>query len=264
MSHLDREEVFPTAVALMRVVYHPEFEREYAADPAASPGRMESILTEVQGRYGVVEPEPANGEQLARAHSQEHIDSIRGDSLLFQVACLAAGGAIAAARYAFDQPAFAVVRPPGHHASRDHAWGFCFFNNVAVALLELKARGDIQRALILDFDLHFGDGTASLFAGGPSRYYQPRTRDRAGFLAEIEEELESEADYDILAVSAGFDRHKEDWGGTLTTDDYCTIGQMVKRASSVVCNGRRFGVLEGGYNHKVLGKNVAAFLEGLR
>lgn len=248
----------------MRVVYHPEFEREYAVDPAASPGRMESILAELRGRYGVVVPEPANEQQLARAHSPGHIESVKGGPLLFRVACLAAGGGIAAGRLALDEPAFGVVRPPGHHASRDHAWGFCFFNNVAVALLELKAHGDIQHAFILDFDLHFGDGTASLFAGGPTRYYQPRTRDRAGFLAEIEEELESETNYDILAVSAGFDRHKEDWGGTLSTDDYGVIGEMVKRASTAVCKGRRFGVLEGGYNHQVLGKNVAAFLDGLK
>lgn len=247
----------------MRVVYHSEFEREYAADPAARPGRMESILAELSGRYSFVEPEPANEEQLGRAHSLRHIDSIRSEPLLFHVACLAAGGAIAAAQLAFNESGFALVRPPGHHAGYDHAWGFCFFNNIAVALLELQARGEIERAFILDFDLHFGDGTAGLFAASPTRYYQPRAGDSAGFLTEIEEHLESETEYDILAVSAGFDRHKDDWGRSLSTDDYRTIGEIVKRASTAVCNGRRFAVLEGGYNHKVLGKNVAAFLDGL-
>ena len=69
--------------------------------------------------------------------------------------------------------------------------------------------------------------------------------------------------FDILAVSAGFDRHEEDWGGTLTTEDYRTSGQHVKEATLRVCQGRRFGVLEGGYNHAVLGLNVKAFIEGM-
>ena len=69
---------------------------------------------------------------------------------------------------------------------------------------------------------------------------------------------------DIIAVSAGFDRHEDDWGGLLKTDDYETIGRLVKEYSYKVCKGRRFGVLEGGYNHNVLGKNVAAFVEGMR
>jgi acetoin utilization deacetylase AcuC-like enzyme len=248
----------------VKIVYHPDFAQEYAHDPAASPGRLDGVLVELRGSYQFVQPDPASEEQLARAHSARHIESVRSDRLLFHVACLAAGGAIAAARLAFDgEPGFGLVRPPGHHASRDHAWGFCFFNNIAVALMELEARGDIRRAFILDFDLHFGDGSASLFAGSRTRYYQPRAGEAGAFLKETEERLESEKDYDILAVSAGFDRHREDWGGALSTEDYRTIGEMVKRASTAVCNGRRFAVLEGGYNHGVLGKNVAAFLEGL-
>ena len=68
---------------------------------------------------------------------------------------------------------------------------------------------------------------------------------------------------DIIAVSAGFDRHIEDWGGLLTTEDYRTMGQEVKKFALKNCEGRRFGVLEGGYNHTVLGDNVRAFLEGM-
>jgi len=63
-------------------------------------------------------------------------------------------------------------------------------------------------------------------------------------------------------VSAGFDRHVDDWGGELITEDYHTIGELTKAASARVCQGRRFAVLEGGYNHSVLGKNVKAFIEG--
>ena len=75
--------------------------------------------------------------------------------------------------------------------------------------------------------------------------------------------LERGQDFDILAVSAGFDRHEDDWGGMLTTEDYRTIGRHVKEAALRVCQGRRFGVLEGGYNHTVLGLNVRAFIEGM-
>ncbi len=76
--------------------------------------------------------------------------------------------------------------------------------------------------------------------------------------------LERAEKFDILAVSAGFDRHEEDWGGLLTTEDYRTIGALVKTYSRKACQGRRFAVLEGGYNHSVLGQNVRAFIEGMK
>jgi acetoin utilization deacetylase AcuC-like enzyme len=68
---------------------------------------------------------------------------------------------------------------------------------------------------------------------------------------------------DIIAVSAGFDRHVEDWGRLLTTEDYHAIGSAVREYAEQNCGGRRFGVLEGGYNHAVLGKNVRAFIESM-
>ena len=74
--------------------------------------------------------------------------------------------------------------------------------------------------------------------------------------------LLQEKSYSILAISAGFDRHVQDWGGQLTTVDYYTIGQLARIAAEKNCKGKRFAVLEGGYNHTVLGKNVVSFLEG--
>jgi len=247
----------------MKVIYHPDYQKVYALDPAANAGRMEAILKELSGHYDFVEPEPASEDDLRRVHTQSHIDSIKSDPLLYHVACLSAGGALLAAKLAMErEPSFGLIRPPGHHASADHCWGFCFFNNVAVALTKLKEAKEISQAFILDFDLHFGDGTNNIFLGSQIVYLQPKARDRQGFLKEIEQRLEIETEYHILAVSAGFDRHEEDWGGMLKTDDYRTIGKLVKDASQNICQGRRFAVLEGGYNHQVLGKNVKAFLEG--
>jgi acetoin utilization deacetylase AcuC-like enzyme len=155
-----------------------------------------------------------------------------------------------------------LIRPPGHHASSDHCWGFCFFNNIAVALAKLRAEKKIEKALILDFDLHFGDGTDAIFSGTPIKYFQPDTSNREIFISRTRKKFSDEEEYDIVAVSAGFDRHVDDWGGELTTEDYRTIGTIVKEAAKKVCQGRRFAVLEGGYNHSVLGKNVKAFIEG--
>jgi acetoin utilization deacetylase AcuC-like enzyme len=161
------------------------------------------------------------------------------------------------------EASFGLIRPPGHHANPDHCWGFCFFNNIAVALAKLRAEERIKKALILDFDLHFGDGTNAMFMESEMHYFQPDVNYRVGFVKKITKRLSEKNGYEILAVSAGFDRHREDWGGQLTTEDYQTIGSLVKKASEKVCQGRRFAVLEGGYNHDVLGKNVKAFLEGL-
>jgi acetoin utilization deacetylase AcuC-like enzyme len=93
-------------------------------------------------------------------------------------------------------------------------------------------------------------------------YFQPDTDLREVFMKRLAHKLGEESGYDILAVSAGFDRHVDDWGGELTTEDYRAIGMMTREAAERVCRGRRFAVLEGGYNHSVLGKNVRAFIEG--
>ncbi len=84
----------------------------------------------------------------------------------------------------------------------------------------------IEQALILDFDLHFGDGTNNIFEGSKIKYFHPEAGNREEFIEQIARKFNEEKDYSILAVSAGFDRHIEDWGGLLTTDDYRTIGRV--------------------------------------
>jgi acetoin utilization deacetylase AcuC-like enzyme len=250
----------------MKIVYHPRYNVVYASDPAAKAGRMEAIVKEIEGFYDFLEPKPAIEEDLRRVHTQSHIDSIKRNPLLYEIASLLAGGAILAAELAIKgEPSFALIRPPGHHASPDHCWGFCFFNNLAVAIKRLIDEKRIERALIVDFDLHFGDGTSNIFQNisGVTYYHLPGG-DKIQQLKNLENFLEKKRDYEILAVSAGFDRGKEDWGGVFEIEDYQTIGELIKKASQRNCQSRRFTVLEGGYNHMVLGKNVKSFLEGFK
>jgi len=246
----------------MKVVYHEKFREVYSNDPAASPGRIECILEELKNSYEFVEPEPASEEDLKLIHTEAHINYVKRIGV-YEIAVLAVGGALKAGEIAVeDEPAFGLIRPPGHHASPDHCWGFCFFNNIAIAVEKLRRLRKVNRVLIVDFDLHYGDGTENAFRGEPNitYYHLPRTNS----LEELEKMLSEAKGYDLVAVSAGFDRHVEDWGGMLTTQDYTQIGEAIKRFSEKICDGKRFAVLEGGYNHRVLGKNVRAFLEGFK
>jgi acetoin utilization deacetylase AcuC-like enzyme len=249
----------------MKVFFHEKFYETYAHEPAAAEGRMEAIVEALRGIYEFTAPSPASDRDLRLVHTSQHIEAIKRSRQLYEIACLSVGGAIMAAESAAKgQPAFGLIRPPGHHASPDSCWGFCYFNNIAIAIQKLLTKGQIQKALILDFDLHFGDGTENSFQGVPEvDYFHPETSNRQDFLKTIERRLAKIPGMDIIAVSAGFDRHEEDWGGLLTTEDYRTIGSWVKKYSLAFCQGRRFGVLEGGYNHNVLGRNVRAFLEGM-
>ena len=248
----------------MKIIYHPRYQEVYASDPAAKAGRMESILKEVSPHFELLTPEPASIDDIKLVHTNWHIADIQRARETYEVALLAAGGAIKAAELAMSgEPAFGLIRPPGHHASPDSCWGFCFFNNIAVSIARLRVAGKINRAVILDFDLHFGDGTDNIFGRVPEVvYHHPEERNRQDFVDGIARFLDKQS-ADIIAVSAGFDRHVDDWGGLLTTEDYQTIGKLVKEFSGKVCQGRRYGVLEGGYNHDVLGKNVRAFLDGI-
>jgi acetoin utilization deacetylase AcuC-like enzyme len=245
----------------MKVVFHPEFYSVYTSDPAAEAGRMEAIMSAIEPFVEIVEAEPADEAHIALVHTAEHMERIRQFGL-YDIAALAAGGAIQAATIGLAEPCFAAIRPPGHHASAGSCWGFCFFNNMAVAIATLKHQGKIRSAYILDFDLHFGDGTENTL--GRKNYvgiHNPAANDRKAYLEEVEQEL-NRFRADIIGISAGFDNHRQDWGGLLTTDDYQEMGRMVRNAARRN-GGGCFAVLEGGYNHDVLGKNALALIHGL-
>ncbi|MBN1662548.1 MAG: histone deacetylase family protein [Deltaproteobacteria bacterium] len=245
----------------MKIIFHQDFYQVYTNDPAAERGRLESIVGELWDKFDFVDAVPATLEDIAAVHTPSHIDDVKGEGI-YPIAALAAGGAIQAAQIGLTEPAFAVIRPPGHHASAGSAWGFCFFNNMAVAITKLKNEGAIKKALILDIDLHFGDGTVNIL--GSSGYVDicnPVSQKSSNYVSEIEQALAG-GPYDIIGISAGFDNALLDWGGVLDRPDYVEIGCMVRRAAGRTGAGY-FAVLEGGYNHKVLGDNALALLEGM-
>jgi acetoin utilization deacetylase AcuC-like enzyme len=250
----------------MKIIFHERFYEVYTGDPAAAAGRMEAIVKALGDDYQFISPPPALEKDLALVHTPDQIENIKRSKHIYEIGVLSAGGAILAAELAWEgKPAFGLIRPPGHHASPDSCWGFCYFNNIAIAVKNLLKKGSAKKSLILDFDLHFGDGTENCFQGIPQVFYfHPEGSDGQEFVGEVQRYLERANDFDILAVSAGFDRHVEDWGGLLTTENCRMIGSLVKTYSQKVCQGRRFAVLEGGYNHSVLGQNVRAFIEGMK
>lgn len=242
----------------MRIVFHEKYFDVYSGDPASAEGRLDRAYKVLKENFEFVQPEPAREEDLLLVHSQAHVAHIKQDTHLFEMASLAVGGAVRASEVALaGEPAFGLIRPPGHHASPNSCWGFCYFNNIAVAIRKLVDARKIGRALIVDFDLHFGDGTNNTFAGDPNVVYHHMGMDPR----ELERFLSKAEDFEMLAVSAGFDRAVADWGGALTDDDYEQIGELLNRFSDGSTRGRRFAVLEGGYNHTTLGKTILSFLK---
>jgi acetoin utilization deacetylase AcuC-like enzyme len=226
------------------------------------------VISEHQ-EYAIITPEPATKEDILRAHTKSHFQYIKKDSLLFEMASLAAGGAIMAAEKAYEnEPTFAVIRPPGHHASAGSCWGFCFFNNMSISLLKLFSENKIQSAFILDFDLHVGDGNINILKNRDDGFrveiLNPGSSSNKDYIQQVEDYMDKLDKIDILSASAGFDQGADDWGGLLYPEDYTRLGELMKEYSEDLCEGRRYALLEGGYNHDVLGNNVEAFLEGFK
>ena len=246
---------------MLNVVFHKRFYETYSWDPASAPGRMEAMVEHLEGRVRWVEARPAGEADILAVHSSLRLQNVKTAGVI-DMAALAAGGAIQAASLGMDKPAFGLIRPPGHHASRDSAWGFCYFNNMAAAIERLRRDGRIEKAFVLDIDLHYGDGTVNIL--GNRKYVKivnPGAGTRNDYLEEVERALPASG-VDVIAISAGFDHHVEDWGGLLETSDYKEIGKMAALASRRAGAGL-FGLLEGGYNHRVLGHNVWALIQGM-
>lgn len=252
----------------MKIVFHENFCKVYSMDPAAAACRLDSSIEILRSTYEFVEPKSASEEDIAMVHTSAHIESISQDPGEYEMALLAAGGAVLTAELAAEgEPAFGLIRPPGHHASPDHCWGFCFFNNMGISIEKIKRTRGIKKVFVLDFDLHTGDGNINSLAGDKNvEIFNPDfPGGREGYLNGIREKLNlmKKEKFDIITASAGFDNYIDDWGGLLLTDDFKEIGGMMKEFSESSCGGKRYALLEGGYNYNDLGKNIKAFLEGL-
>lgn len=238
-------------------------------------GLVEAILDAPVTGYRRVDPDTTMNEHTAEA------------------ALRAAGAALLAVdtvRAGKADLAFCAVRPPGHHAGRDKAMGFCFFNNLAVGVAHALAEG-VRRVAVLDFDVHFGNGTAEIFRDDPRvlvcntyewPFYPfaqsdphnrhlldvplPAGADGEEFRIAVEHcwwpAVEAHAP-GMLFVSAGFDAHVADplAGLRFGAPDYAWIGSQIKRMAERHCGGRVVATLEGGYDLNALGQSVAAFLQ---
>lgn len=206
----------------------------------------------------------------------------------FEIAHLAVGGILEAVRRVMAgelDNAFCAIRPPGHHAERSEAMGFCYFNNVAIAARYLITEWNIQRVGIIDFDVHHGNGTQHIFEDDPQVFYyslhehpsfafpgtgrsfeegkgsgQGFTRNRPVLPGQGDAEYQELMDRDfapvfdafkpeVILVSAGFDAHEDDdmSGVRLTTQGYTMIMEHILAVGERHCQGRVISVLEGGY-----------------
>ena len=259
------------------------------------PDRVRKAFEFLRKEYAFLEPEPASVEELAKVHSKDHIDLIKnarvgsyidGDTPvpenIYEYARLSAGGAILAAR----EKGFSLMRPPGHHAGKNGralgaaTLGFCYFNNIAIAVKSLDLR-----TFVLDIDGHHGNGTQEIFLGDPKvtyasvhRYpHYPGTglRSQANclnfplsyptgdslYLKTLDEALSQvdSACIELVGISAGFDAHQGDLASLgLSPEGYREIGRKVRALGKPT-----FGVLEGGYIGENIGKDLHELIKGL-
>jgi acetoin utilization deacetylase AcuC-like enzyme len=256
----------------------------------------------------VVAPRTATHEQLARVHDAPYIRRISetaGQAVAldpdtytspesYEIALLAAGAAVDAVERAMGgthTSSFALVRPPGHHAERSRAMGFCLFNNVAVAAAHARTLG-ANRVAIIDFDVHHGNGTQHIFERDPSILYvsthqypyypgtgaagEVGTGDGTGFTVNVPIESGAvDTDYqlvfddvilpvlrqfepELLLVSAGFDAHERDPLATMrvTSEGFGAMTAALRGVAEEICDGRMAFVTEGGYDLQALASSI--------
>jgi acetoin utilization deacetylase AcuC-like enzyme len=294
---------------MKRGIGHPERPERLLAINARlrSVGLMEKLT--------VIPPRPAGDEWLKTVHTAVHLGQLRGKvdrgepyadthdtpicEASYTVAVEAVGGVMAAVDAVLSgevRNAFCAVRPPGHHATADRSMGFCLLNNAAIAARYIQKRHKLPKVLIVDWDVHHGNGTQELFYDDPSVFYfsvhrypfYPGTgsaeQHGAGkgkgatlnvplpagsgdreFLRAFSETLVPAAGQyhpDFVLVSAGFDAHRDDplGGMRVTTEGFAEMTRIVKRIAEEHCQGRLVSVLEGGYDPDGLAASVEAHL----
>jgi acetoin utilization deacetylase AcuC-like enzyme len=303
------------------IIFHSERFGDHETPPG-HPERQERaevfdvIADRWRGRgLEVVEPRPATQDELARIHTAEYLRQIQATSGRavqldpdtytspdsYEVAGLAAGAALDAVERVMDGPhhaAVALVRPPGHHAERGRAMGFCLYNNVAAAAAHARAQGAAKVAIV-DYDVHHGNGTQHIFEHDASvlyisthQYpYYPGTGaagevglgEGRGFTVNLPLEAGAVSeDYqavfvavvlpvlrqfepELLILSAGFDAHEDDplGGMRLTADSFAAMTMEVRSVAEECCHGRIVAVTEGGYDLKALAASLDGAIDAL-